>query len=122
MNFSYYAATIFGDPHIYTFDGLAYTFNGKGEYVLVKSRTDRQRLDVQARFEQLTNDEYGNEVRGTILTAIAAKDNQSATVEIRLRPRDAQWRYKLDIIVDQHRVFFDRYPQKIQYFPGMQLL
>ncbi|XP_021954689.1 protein mesh isoform X2 [Folsomia candida] len=112
-------ATIFGDPHIYTFDGLAYTFNGKGEYVLVKSRTDRQRLDVQARFEQLTNDEYGNEVRGTILTAIAAKDNQSATVEIRLRPRDAQWRYKLDIIVDQHRVFFDRYPQKIQYFPGV---
>jgi len=87
---------------------------------LVKAKTDRQRLDVQGRFEQLTNNEYG-EVKATILTAIAARDNQSATVEIRLRPRDAQWRYKLDVIVDQHRIFFDRFPQKIQYFPGISI-
>ena len=29
-------ATVFGDPHVYTFDGLPYTFNGKGEFVLVR--------------------------------------------------------------------------------------
>jgi hypothetical protein len=112
-------ATIFGDPHIYTFDGMDYTFNGKGEFVLVRANTDRKKLDVQGRFEQLLNNEYGMEVRATVLTAIAARDNNSVPVEIRVRPRDAQWRYKLDIIVDKHRVFFDRYPQKIQYFPGV---
>ncbi|CAG7823396.1 unnamed protein product [Allacma fusca] len=111
-------AGVFGDPHIVTFDGMPYTFNGKGEYVLVKSNTDRHRLDIQGRFEQLPNNNYG-EVRATTLTTVAARDNQSATVEIRVRPRDAQWRYKLDVIVDHHRVFFDRYPQKIQYFHGV---
>lgn len=74
-------------------------------------------MDIQARFEQLSNNHYG-EIKATILTAVAAKDNQSATVEIRLRPRDAQWRYKLDVFVDQHRIFFDRYPQKVQAFSG----
>ena len=112
-----YLATVFGDPHIYTFDDTQYTFNGKGEFVLVRSSTDRHKLDVQGRFEQLPNNYYG-EVKATILTAVAARDNQSATVEVRLRPRDAQWRYKLDVFVDQHRIFFDRFPQKVQSFPG----
>ena len=112
-----FVAGVFGDPHLITFDGFPYTFNGRGEYVLVKSNTDRHRLDVQARFEQLSNNFVG-EVKATVLTAVVAKDNQSATVEVRVRPRDAQWRYKLDVIVDQHRVFFDRFPQKIQYFQG----
>ena len=31
-------ATVFGDPHVYTFDGLPYTFNGKGEFVLVRNK------------------------------------------------------------------------------------
>lgn len=112
-------ATVFGDPHIFTFDGLPYTFNGRGEFVLVKSKTDRHKFDVQGRFEQLPDNLEIGEVKATILTAVAAKDNQSVTVEVRLRPRDAQWRYKLDVIVDNHRVFFDRYPQKIQIFPGV---
>jgi len=30
-------ARSFGDPHIITLDGLHYTFNGEGEYWLVKS-------------------------------------------------------------------------------------
>lgn len=111
-------ATVFGDPHIYTFDNMPYTFNGRGEFVLVKAKTDRHKFDVQGRFEQLTNNHNG-EVKATMLTAVAAKDNQSVTVEVRLRPRDAQWRYRLDVIVDNHRVFFDRYPQKIQTFPGV---
>ena len=34
-------ATVFGDPHVYTFDGLEYTFNGKGEYVMVRADSPR---------------------------------------------------------------------------------
>ncbi|CAL8149102.1 unnamed protein product [Orchesella dallaii] len=82
-------ATIFGDPHIYTFDGLPYTFNGRGEFVLVKAKTDRHKLDVQGRFEQLPDSLITGEVKATLLTAIAAKDNELVTVEVRMRPRDA---------------------------------
>ncbi|CAL8149111.1 unnamed protein product [Orchesella dallaii] len=83
------------------------------------SNTDRHKLDVQGRFEQLPDSVITGEVKATRLTAIAAKSNESVTVEVRMRPRDAQWRYKLDVIVDNHRVFFDRFPPKIQTFPGL---
>ena len=111
-------ATVFGDPHLYTFDGLEYTFNGKGEFVLVRADTPRVKIDVQGRFEQVEDSPYGT-VHATALTAIAAKDNFSSTVEVRLRPRNSQWRYKLDVLVNSRPIFFDRYPQKIQHFPGV---
>ncbi len=44
---------VFGDPHFYTFDGMPYTFNGKGEFVLVRSDSPEVKLDVQGRFEQV---------------------------------------------------------------------
>ena len=44
---------VFGDPHFYTFDGMPYTFNGKGEFVLVRADSPRVKLDVQGRFEQV---------------------------------------------------------------------
>ena len=27
-------ATVFGDPHVYTFDNIPYTFNGMGEHFM----------------------------------------------------------------------------------------
>ena len=36
-----------------------------------------------------------------------------------MRPYWAQWRYKLDILVNSRPIYFDRYPQKIQHFPGV---
>ena len=47
---------MFGDPHIYTFDNQAYTFNGLGEYVLVRANSPKVKLDVQGRFEQVSVD------------------------------------------------------------------
>ncbi|XP_068250957.1 protein mesh isoform X1 [Palaemon carinicauda] len=109
------AATVFGDPHFYTFDDLTYTFNGKGEFVLVRVDSNRHVLDIQGRFEQIDKN-YLGEIKGSMLTAIAARDNISSIVEVRRRPSDAIWRYHLDVIVDGERVYFDRYSQKIQQF------
>jgi hypothetical protein len=66
---------VFGDPHVATFDGLEYTFNGKGEFVLVRVDDVKDKLDVQARFEQLPDNFYG-EVRATHLTAVAGLSSQ----------------------------------------------
>lgn len=40
---------VFGDPHFITFDDVSYSFNGKGEYTLVKS--EEKQLTVQGRTE-----------------------------------------------------------------------
>ena len=39
-------------------------------------------MDVQGRFEQVHDSPYG-EVKASMLTAVAAKDNVSATVEVK---------------------------------------
>ena len=61
---------MFGDPHFYTFDNMTYTFNGKGEYVLLRTDTVRHKIDVQGRFEAINNNVYGT-ARATVLTGIA---------------------------------------------------
>ncbi|RZF47026.1 hypothetical protein LSTR_LSTR013817 [Laodelphax striatellus] len=111
-------ATAFGDPHIITFDDVPYTFNGKGEFVLVHTDPERFKFDVQARFEQLANNSRG-EVGATQITSIAARDNTSSIIEVRLRPRWAQWRYRLDVFVDGRRVYFDRSALRVQHFSGV---
>lgn len=72
-------ATVFGDPHIATFDGLEYTFNGKGEFVLVRVNDLKDKLDIQGRFEQVPNNIYG-EVKATQLTSIAGKNNKNLEI------------------------------------------
>lgn len=52
------------------------------------------------------------------LKSVAMKDNVSSTVEIQLRNIEARWRYRLDVVVDHQRVYFDRPHQKIQAFRG----
>lgn len=42
-------AVVFGDPHFITFDGVKYSFNGKGEYTLVTS--EKKHLTIQGRTE-----------------------------------------------------------------------
>lgn len=49
LHFALISAVVFGDPHFITFDGVSYSFNGKGEYTLIKS--EEKQLTVQGRTE-----------------------------------------------------------------------
>lgn len=111
-------AGIFGDPHFITFDGTQYTFNGLGEFVLSRSVASDQRFEVQGRFEQVPNNVYGP-VPATQLTAIAMRGNTTTTIEVRIRPQHARWRYRMDVLADKQRVYFDRQSLKFQHFDGV---
>lgn len=47
-------AVVFGDPHFITFDGVSYSFNGKGEYTLVFS--EEKKLTIQGRTEPVNGE------------------------------------------------------------------
>jgi sushi domain-containing protein 2 len=111
-------ASIFGDPHIVTFDNLQYTFNGMGEFTLVRGRAGSETIDVQGRFEQVQRNIHGP-VMATHLTSVAARGSNTTVIEVRVRPRDAQWRYRLDVFADGRRIYFDRHSLKYQFFQGV---
>lgn len=111
-------ASIFGDPHVVTYDNLQYTFNGMGEFVLSRGNNGQERFDVQGRFEQVSRNMHGP-VMATHLTSLAARGNTTTTIEVRVRPRDAQWRYRLDVFANGRRIYFDRQSLKFQNFDGV---
>ncbi|XP_052824448.1 mucin-like protein [Octopus bimaculoides] len=82
-----FRAWMFGDPHIQTLDGLKYSFNGLGEYSLLRvsnKTTNINMLEVQARTTQAKN-ANGTLINATIFSAFAMKDfitNTSAQVEL----------------------------------------
>jgi fibulin 1/2 len=55
----------FGDPHLQTLDGKSYTFNGHGEYLLMKAHDES--FVLQGRTEQVGE----NALLGTVFTAFA---------------------------------------------------
>ncbi|XP_008324072.1 sushi domain-containing protein 2 [Cynoglossus semilaevis] len=72
------SAVVFGDPHFITFDGVKYSFNGKGEYTLVTS--EKKHLTIQGRTEPVN----GTAVNATQLTSVAMREASSDVIEVRL--------------------------------------
>ena len=64
-----YVAWFWGDPHFTTLDGFTYTFNGIGEYVLVRSMEDD--IEFQARTELVENS------GATAFSAFAIRNNNT---------------------------------------------
>lgn len=77
--FSVFLATLFGDPHLITLDGLSYTFNGYGEYTVLN--IEENGFKFQARMQPLDL-ESGGKSRGTFLMALSLKDRESDTVQV----------------------------------------
>ncbi|XP_051269108.1 sushi domain-containing protein 2-like [Dicentrarchus labrax] len=71
------SALVFGDPHFITFDGVSYSFNGKGEYTLVTSA--KKQLTIQGRTEPVN----GTAIKATKLTSVAMKEAYSDVIEVR---------------------------------------
>ncbi|XP_037387654.1 sushi domain-containing protein 2 isoform X2 [Pygocentrus nattereri] len=80
----YRAASVLGDPHFITFDGATYTFNGKGEYVLLQSAA--WSLSVQGRTGPMKS-ENGSVIMATRLSSVAMKEMDSDVIEVRLTDR-----------------------------------
>jgi hypothetical protein len=74
-------ACIYGDPHIVTSDGYKYTFNGKGEFVLIE--TNDGSFSLQGRMAP-ANSINNTAVAATVFSALATKSSTSAVVQIEL--------------------------------------
>ncbi|XP_069028907.1 sushi domain-containing protein 2-like [Embiotoca jacksoni] len=70
------SAVVFGDPHFITFDGVRYSFNGKGEYTLTSAGTG---LTIQGRTEPVEGS-----IKATKLSAVAMREASSDIIEVRL--------------------------------------
>ena len=80
-------------------DGLKYTFNGKGEFILIE--TDDNSFTLQGRMEP-AKDADDTDSLGTVFTAIVAKQEETDTVvQFELRPMGIR------TIVDGVTVEFD---------------
>ena len=68
-----------GDPHFKTLDGGNYTFNGLGEYVMIDAQNATFQLQARTGLAQ------GNSTTATIFTAGAAKEENTSTIEVRVK-------------------------------------
>lgn len=91
MTLQFYSGINFGDPHITTLDGFDYTFNGYGEYTMIKINTSTTSFTLQARTELATT-ENGTTINATIFSAFAAKDQTGSTLQIEMsRDKTGKW-------------------------------
>ncbi|XP_078330906.1 uncharacterized protein LOC111125451 isoform X2 [Crassostrea virginica] len=74
---------LFGDPHINTLDGKQYTFNGYGEYVLMKIDNEDKQFELQARTD-LAEGANGTTINATVFSAFAARDDTGSFVQVEL--------------------------------------
>ncbi|XP_057674434.1 sushi domain-containing protein 2 [Corythoichthys intestinalis] len=89
------SAVVFGDPHFITFDGVGYSFNGKGEYILLTSPA--KQLTIQGRTEPVHNSG-----KACKLSSVAMREASSDVMEVRLVAGDAD----LQVLQNQKRLVF----------------
>ena len=93
-------ACVYGDPHIITLDGLKYTFNGKGEFILIDDVANR--FTLQGRMIQAISSNQTLS-RGTVFSTVVAKQNNSDAVQFEINEDGVT----LDVLVDGNFITFD---------------
>ncbi|XP_049594189.1 sushi domain-containing protein 2 [Syngnathus scovelli] len=88
------SAVVFGDPHFITFDGVRYSFNGKGEYTLLTS--PGKHLTIQGRTEPVNEN-------ATKLSSVVMREATSDIIEVRLVAGDDN----LQVLQNQKRLLFN---------------
>uniref|UniRef100_A0A8W8N521 Fibrillin-1 n=1 Tax=Magallana gigas TaxID=29159 RepID=A0A8W8N521_MAGGI len=84
-------AWFWGDPHINTLDGGQYTFNGYGEYTMMKIDHNGTQFELQARTDLATT-ANGTTINATIFSAFVAKDHTGSIVQVEMsRNRDKMY-------------------------------
>ena len=93
---------MFGDPHIVTLDGYQYTFNGKGEFILVETLDGSFTLQGRMTEPVLTTDSQlnNNTIKATSFESLAMKDGTSPTVQLEITDNE------LKALVDGERIDF----------------
>ena len=81
---SHCLACVYGDPHIVTLDLHKYTFNGKGEFVLVETPDFEPSFTIHARMVPV-KDENNNDEKATVFSAIVAQQGDSDAVQFELQ-------------------------------------
>ncbi|XP_022783564.1 sushi domain-containing protein 2-like [Stylophora pistillata] len=85
-------ATGIGDPHMITFDGVEFAFNGYGEYQILQVAPSGFKL--QGRMRPLINSD-GEMTRGTVYKAFAMKENGSDIIQVHINGRS-----EVDVLVN----------------------
>ncbi|XP_074650365.1 sushi domain-containing protein 2-like [Tubulanus polymorphus] len=119
------AATVFGDPHFVQFDGRRITFNGKGEFWLLKPVAGAPNgLKIQARLQQMLIDASTN-TPATVVTAIAMQYGDTDKVEVRLAPIGWETSRKISVWVNKNGIweqhFFTQPGQLYQKFESFNI-
>ncbi|CAF3871380.1 unnamed protein product [Rotaria sp. Silwood2] len=90
INFNLETGVVNNDPHFSTLDGNFYTFNGHGEYTLLKS-IDKQ-FEIQVRLTQLRNESANSASiqsmeNATAITAFVIRNEDQPRVQFELFPK-----------------------------------
>ncbi|KAH9505487.1 hypothetical protein Btru_057440 [Bulinus truncatus] len=74
-------ASAFGDPHITSLDGLTYTMNGWGEWILLEVPDDKFYLQARTGKAETADGTLSN---ATVFTAFAAKESNESSFQVEL--------------------------------------
>ena len=97
----FHIATVIGDPHIISLDGFKYTFNGKGEFLLIDHV--HERFTLQGRMVDIRNILEFSFNPATVFSAVVGKQNDSDAVQFEIN----QQRNGIDVIVDGKMINLD---------------
>ncbi|CAL1542075.1 unnamed protein product, partial [Lymnaea stagnalis] len=78
-------ASALGEPHITTLDGVTYTMNGWGEYILMDVKSENFTLQARTSIVETSNGTLAN---ATVFTAFAAREGDYAKLQVELSPNN----------------------------------